>query len=192
MHYLGYVFEFLIFAMVIAVLVVAMRGRPDPVYKLGPFGPPALRETLKSRLLRFGFNCFPCYVFTGGKIIHIAPDLREIRMRLPLNWRTRNYVGTIFGGSMFGASDPVLMLMLIHLLGKDFVVWDKAASIRFRKPGRSVLFARFSVSDQDLDNIRDGLRGSHKLDYRFRVDLVDVAGTVHAEIERVVNIRRKV
>jgi hypothetical protein len=31
----------------------------------------------------------------------------EVRVRVPLGWRTRNYVGTIFGGSMYGAVDPL-------------------------------------------------------------------------------------
>lgn len=55
---------------------------------------------------------------------------------MPESWRTRNYVGTIFGGSLYGALDPI-MIMLIKLLGPEYEVWDKAASIRFRRPGRS-------------------------------------------------------
>jgi len=59
-----------------------------------------------------------------------------VRIRLPLIWRTRNYVGTIFGGSLYGAVDPIYMIMLIKALGPDYIVWDKAATIRFLRPGR--------------------------------------------------------
>jgi hypothetical protein len=38
---------------------------------------------------------------------------------MPLSWRTRNYVGTIFGGSMNSAVDPIYMVILIRRLGKD-------------------------------------------------------------------------
>ena len=92
-------------------------------------------ESLSSRLLRWKFNLFPAYRGTGARIDYIADDFREIRVRLRLSWRTRNAVGTIFGGSMYGAVDPVYMIMLMRLLGREFVVWDKSAEIRFLKPG---------------------------------------------------------
>lgn len=92
-------------------------------------------ESLRTKISRWGFNFFPAYRGTGARITYIASDWREVRIKLPLNWRTRNYVGTIYGGSMYGAADPIYMLMLIKVLGSDYVVWDKAASIRFKKPG---------------------------------------------------------
>ncbi len=92
---------------------------------------------------------------------------------------------------MFASTDPVLMLMLIQLLGKDYIVWDKAGSIRFRKPGRTTLYARFVVTDEVVEEIRQSLRAAPKLDRTFRIELVDAQGVVHAELDRVVNIRPK-
>jgi acyl-coenzyme A thioesterase PaaI-like protein len=63
-------------------------------------------------LTRWYFNRFPAYRRTGGKITYISHDLREIRVEIPLNWKTRNYVGTIFGGSLYAAVDPMYMIML--------------------------------------------------------------------------------
>lgn len=102
-----------------------------------------MSESFGSRVRKWGFNLFPAYWCTGARITYLADDFREVRVRLPLNWRTRNYVGTIFGGSMYAAVDPVYMIMLIHNLGPEYEVWDKAASIRFREPGRDTLRARF-------------------------------------------------
>lgn len=148
-------------------------------------------ESFRTRLLRLGFNLFPAYRGTGARIAYIADDLREIRVRVPLNRRTRNYVGTIFGGSMFGAVDPIYMVMLIRVLGPEYVVWDRAATIRFRRPGRSTLHARFVLTDDDLASIRAALADSPKTDRVFRVDLVDDQGVVHAEVEKTIHIRRK-
>ena len=148
-------------------------------------------ESFRTRLLRLGFNLFPAYRGTGARIAYIADDLREIRVRIPLNWRTRNYVGTIFGGSMFGAADPIYMVMLIRVLGPEFVVWDKAGSIRFRRPGRSTLHARFVLTDEVLDSIRAELAEAPKIERVFRVELVDDAGVVHAEVEKTIHIRHK-
>jgi hypothetical protein len=81
-------------------------------------------ESWQTRLARWGFNWFPAYRATGAWITYVASDWCEVRVRLPLSWRTRNYVGTLFGGSMYGAVDPVHMIMLIKALGPEYIVWD--------------------------------------------------------------------
>lgn len=148
-------------------------------------------ESLRSRFMRWGFNWFPAYRGTGGRITYLASDFREVRVKLPLNRRTRNYVGTTFGGSMYGAVDPVYMIMLIWILGRDYVVWDKAASIRFRKPGRGTLYATFRLDDAELDAIRATLEVEEKTDRAYQIDLVDADGQVHATIGKTIHISRR-
>src|SRR6516165_1416571 len=114
-------------------------------------------ESLRTRLERHAFNVFPAYFGTGGRVSYIAHDWREVRVEIPRSLRTRNYVGTIFGGSMYGAVDPFFMIMLIKNLGPGYVVWDKAAAIRFKRPGRSTLRATFRLSAEELDGIRAAL-----------------------------------
>jgi len=147
-------------------------------------------ESLSTRAHRWAFNLFPAYRGTGARITHIAADWREVRVSLPLSWRTRNYVGTIFGGSMYGAVDPIYMIMLIKNLGPDYVVWDKAAAIRFKKPGRSTLHARFSLDEAELGAIRQALAEAPVVDREYVVELVDEVGIVHATIDKTVHIRR--
>jgi len=148
-------------------------------------------ESLKSKLMRWGFNLFPAYCATGARIIYVASDFREVRIRLPLSWQTRNYVGTIFGGSMYAAVDPVYMLMLIMNLGREYVVWDKSACITFKKPGRTALFARFLIDENELAAIRSELEHARHVDRAYHVDLVDEQGTLHASVEKVVYVRKK-
>jgi acyl-coenzyme A thioesterase PaaI-like protein len=147
-------------------------------------------ESLSTRAHRWAFNLFPAYRGTGARITYIAGDWREVRLRLPLTWRTRNYVGTIFGGSMYGAVDPIYMLMLIKNLGPDYVVWDKAATIRFKKPGRSTLHARFTLDEAEREAVRAALAARPVTDREYRVELVDEAGLVHATIDKTVHVRR--
>lgn len=147
-------------------------------------------ESWNTKLTRWGFNLFPCFRASGGRLTYIAADWKEVHLTVPLNWRTRNYVGTIFGGSMFAASDPMFMLMLIKILGSQYVIWDKSGYIRFRKPGRARLTGRFVVTDEDIEAIRSTLETEPKVERTFKTTLVDAAGEVHAEIERLVHIRR--
>jgi acyl-coenzyme A thioesterase PaaI-like protein len=150
-----------------------------------------MRESLKTKLRRWGFNLFPAYRGTGARLTYVADDFTEIHVRLPLSWRTRNYVGTIFGGSMYGALDPIYMVMLIKQLGRDYVVWDKAATIRFRRPGRTTLRARFRVGPEEVAAIKAELAGRKSLDRVYRVELVDDAGKVHAEVEKTIYIAKR-
>lgn len=142
-------------------------------------------------LLKLALNFFPCYRRTGARIEHIDYERREVTVKLPLNWKTRGYFGSLFGGSMYGAVDPVYMVMLNKLLGPEFEVWDKAASIRFRKPGRTDLYARFSVTKDELDGIRGELEHATSVDRCYRVDLKDESGEVYASIDKTLHIRRR-
>jgi acyl-coenzyme A thioesterase PaaI-like protein len=148
-------------------------------------------ESWRTRFNRYAFNWFPAYRGTGARVTYIASDWSEVRVRVPLSWRTRNYVGTIFGGSLYGALDPIFMLMLIRLLGPDYVVWDKAASIRFRRPGRRPLFATFRVEPAELESIRAAVAERGKAEPRFTVSLADRSGEVHAICEKLLSIRRR-
>jgi acyl-coenzyme A thioesterase PaaI-like protein len=150
-----------------------------------------MAESLQSRLTRWGFNRFRAFRGTGGRITYIANDWREVRLKIPLSRRTRNYVGTIYGGSMYGAVDPIYMVMLIQLLGPEYVVWDRSASITFKRPGRSTLSTTFSVPVEETDDIRAALQTARSLDRTYTIDLVDSAGQIHATIEKVLYIRRK-
>ncbi|HZC06348.1 MAG TPA: DUF4442 domain-containing protein [Ktedonobacterales bacterium] len=149
-----------------------------------------MAESWPTRLTRWRFNWFPAYRGTGAWVTYIASDWREVRIKLPRNIQTYNYVGTIFGGSMYASVDPFYMIMLIRNLGNAYVVWDKAATIRFRKPGRSTLYARFSLDESELEAIRDALRESRSIDRVYRVDLTDAQGVIHAEVDKVIYIRR--
>jgi acyl-coenzyme A thioesterase PaaI-like protein len=146
---------------------------------------------MTTRLARWGFNWLPAYRGTGGRIEYIADDWMEVRIRVPLNWRTRNYVGTIFGGSMYGAIDPVYMVMLIKVLGRRYEVWDKAARIRFRRPGRATLRAVFRLDREEIEATRAEVEASGKTDRRYLVELLNDAGEVCATCEKIVNVRKR-
>lgn len=148
-------------------------------------------ESLQTRIDRWKFNIFPAYRGTGARVELISADWKHIRIRIPLSLRTRNYVGTIYGGSMYGGVDPIYMLMLIRLLGRDYVVWDKAATIRFRRPGRETLWADFMIDDMEIEEIKRLLESSKSIDRVYKVELKNREGKVHCEIEKTLYIANK-
>jgi acyl-coenzyme A thioesterase PaaI-like protein len=149
------------------------------------------KESIQTWSFRQTLNLWPCYRGTGGRVTFISSDWRQVNVRLNLGLRTRNYVGTIFGGSIYGSIDPIYMLMLIKILGPTYVVWDKAATVRFRKPGRGRLNATFIVTEEEIATIRDLSSQAKSIDRVYPIEFKDPDGDLVASIEKTLYIRRK-
>jgi len=150
-----------------------------------------LSPTWRARMVRMGFNFHPAFRGTGGRVVHVAKDLRHIRIRLALNWKTKNIVGSLYGGSLFAITDGAHPMMLMAALGDGYIVWDKAASIRYRKPGYSTLYADFVLTADEIASIHAALREKPELERTYLVELKDSHGVVHAVVERTVYISEK-
>lgn len=137
-------------------------------------------------------NLYPPYLFTRTRVKSISADWRESVVELKKSIFTRNYVGTTFGGSIFAASDPFFMLMLIKIFGiKGHIVWDKAATIEYKRPARSTLTFRFVITDQDLAAIENELEERGKSEPVLCVDAIDRSGEVCATVRKTLYIRVK-
>ena len=141
--------------------------------------------------LRRWVNLWPPFVGAGIRVVHIAPDMKAVDVEMKLRWWNANYVGTHFGGSLFAMTDAFYMLMVMANLGRDYIVWDKAASIRYRKPGRDTVRAEFRLTDAQLDDVRDKLKTLAKYEPVFTVEVKDEQGTTIAEVEKVLHVRLK-
>ena len=141
--------------------------------------------------IKIGFNLLPAFRGSGGRVVSVSADFQRMRMRLPLSWRTRNVVGTLFGGSLFAITDGPHAVMLMLALGPDYVVWDKGATIRFRRPGKGTLYADCVVTPDEIADIRAALAVEPELDRTFAVEIQDRDGVVHAIVERTVYIADK-
>ena len=141
--------------------------------------------------MRMRLNFYAPFLGAGIRIKRLAPDWKEIDVEMKLRWWNANYVGTHYGGSLYSMTDPFFMVMLIENLGKDYIVWDKSAAIRFKKPGRGTVFAKFRLTDQQIQEIRQALTVEKKIERVFTVEVKDASGTVIAEVEKLLHIRRK-
>jgi len=150
-----------------------------------------LGGTKGSHALRRWINLWPPFLGMGIRIRRIAPDMKAVDVEMKLRFWNANYVGTHFGGSLFAMTDPFYMLMLMANLGRDHIVWDKAATIRYKKPGRGTVRAEFRLSDSQIDDIREKLKTLPKYEPVFSVEVKDEAGVVIAEVEKVLHVRKK-
>ena len=136
-------------------------------------------------------NIWPPFLFSGISILEISRDYRYARVRLKKKVLTSNYVGTLFGGSLFAMTDPFYMVMVMKNLGQGYIVWDKRSEIEYVSPGKSTVYAEFHLSDDDLNEIRREVAASGKYLKWFEVDIKAADGTVVAIVKKQIYIRKK-
>lgn len=149
------------------------------------------KESIRSRINRIKFNLFPAYRRTGGRLCFLSEDWKEIHVKLEKNWATRNYVGSVFGGSIYGALDPIYMIQLMNILGEDYVVWDKAANIKFIKPVRETVYSRFLISEDLIDKIKREVRENGEYTFDVPASFETKNGEVHSRVTKTMYVAEK-
>jgi len=144
-----------------------------------------------NQIQRFLFNQYPAYRRSGGYISFLSKDWKKAEVTLRLSWKTINYMGAGFGGSIYAAIDPIFAMQLIRNLGEGYVVWDKAAHIRFLKPIRSTVKATFLITDEILEEIKYKVAAQHKYEVDFLLTLQDSEGKIYAEVLKTIHIAQK-
>ena len=146
---------------------------------------------LRQRFLEKAINYYGPFLGAGVKLKELTKDYRYAKVTMPLTFYNKNYMGTQFGGSLYAMVDPWYMLMLIKNLGKEYIVWDKGANIRFKKPGRGTVCAEFKLTQEIIDEIKSYVDQHTKMDYTFKVEIKDEEGNLICEVDKVVYVRKK-
>lgn len=143
-------------------------------------------------LFQYGFNLSPMYRRSTGRITQVSPDLYEVKIKLPLSYKNRNYVNSIFGGSMFSAVDPIPMVQLINILGDKYIVWDKSAQVYFKRPARTHLYATFTYTEEELTRIKQQIAELKEIEIQKNTLLTDKSGEqVYCEVRKIIFIADK-
>lgn len=136
-------------------------------------------------------NIYPPYIGAGVKIDFIREDWKALQVSMKLRWYNRNAVGTHFGGSLYSMVDPHLMLLMMNILGKDYLVWDKAASIHYIKPGKGRVTCKITVTDEEISHIKAVTSQGDKYLPEFTLQILDEDSAVVSEIKKTLYIKRK-
>jgi len=146
---------------------------------------------LRQKFLEKAINYYGPFVGAGVKLEEMSKDYCYAKVTMPLRFYNKNYMGTQFGGSLYSMVDPWYMLMLIKNLGRNYIVWDKAAHIHFKKPGRGKVFAEFKLTAEIIEEIKVYVQANTKMDYSFKVEIKDEEGKIICEVDKVIYIRKK-
>lgn len=142
-------------------------------------------------IFKYGFNLSPMYRRTTARVIHITDDMKKVRIKIPLSYKNKNYVGAIFGGSMFAATDPIYMIQLMQILGETYVVWDKAATINYKRPAKENLFCDFKFTDEEIEHIKKQVQETHEITIEKTTYLQNGDGQIFAEVIKTLYIAKK-
>jgi len=137
-------------------------------------------ESSRSRQMRWAFNFWPCIWCTGSRVEFIAGDFKELHVSIKLNIRTRNRVGTVYGGSIYSSVDPYFMLLFMQILGRDYVVWDKGASMKFVRPIVEKVKCRFLITDELIAEVKQKIAENGEYTFDLPLKYEDDNGTVYA------------
>mgnify|MGYP001445112894 CR=1 FL=1 len=146
---------------------------------------------MNARLLRRGMGWWPPFLGAGIRVRSFNEDFRDAVVELRLGRLNRNYVGTHFGGSLYAMCDPFYMIMLLHNLGSDYLVWDKEGRIEYVAPGRGTVSARFTLAEERLAGIRAQAAGGDRVFPEFETDVTDEQGAVVAKVHKTIYVRLK-
>lgn len=146
---------------------------------------------MRAGLFKALINWYPPYLGAGIRLARISDDYRDLLVQMKLRFYNRNFVGTHFGGSLYAMIDPFYMLMLMQVLGRAYIVWDQAATIKFKKPGRGTVSAHFLLTDRVIADIRTQTADGDKYLPEFSVDITDSDGELVARGFKTLYIRRK-
>ncbi len=141
--------------------------------------------------MRRMLNIWPPFLFSGISVREISKDFRYTKVRLKKKALTSNYVGTLFGGSLFAMTDPFFMLMILKNLGLNYIVWDKRSEIEYVAPGKSTVYAEFEVKEEDLEEIKREVAAAGKYLKWFEVEIKTSDGTVVAIVKKQIYVRKQ-
>jgi acyl-coenzyme A thioesterase PaaI-like protein len=148
--------------------------------------------TLRQRLMIRLVSLYPPYLGAGIRVSYPKDDPNRIVVRMGLHWWNENLFGTQFGGSLYAMCDPHFVFIVMRNLGPGYLVWDKAASIEFLKPGRGPVRATFHVPAEKIDEIRAAADRGEKVEPVFTAEVVtEVDGEVVARVTKRLWVRKK-
>ena len=140
------------------------------------------------KLIRF----WPPFLGAGIRVKKFNKDCTLITVQMNMHFWNKNHVGTHFGGSLYSMTDPFYMLMLLQALGRGYIVWDKSASIRYKKPARGKVTAQFQLTEEQMEHIKENLKEGPKTEAEFVVEIKDETGEIVAEVKKILHISRKI
>jgi len=150
-----------------------------------------MKRKLNATWLKRLFNIWPPYLGAGLKVLEITEQWDFARVKLRKGRLNSNYFGTAYGGSLYSMTDPFYALLLVNQLGRDYIVWDKGATIKYVRPGTTDVYCEFKLSPEKVLEIKQLTDQQEKYEPEFEVEIFDANQQLVAKVTKILHVRRK-
>lgn len=147
---------------------------------------------VSERTLKWGLRFYPPLLFQRIWVKKFHQGFRGADVKIYKSLFNKNYNGSIFGGTIYAATDPFYALLFDQLLqrqGFKIRVWLKSASIQYLKPGRSALYFTILITDEMLNDAIEALNTSGKFVKAYPMEIKNRDGEVCATVMNEVYVR---
>ncbi len=142
--------------------------------------------------LKWALCFYPPLLFQRIWVKKFHKGFRGVDVKINKSLFNNNYNNSIFGGTIYAATDPFYALIFDQLLqrkGFKVRVWLKSASIQYLKPGRSNLFFTVKITDDMLNDAIEALNTSGKFVRAYPMEITNAGGEICATVINEIYIR---
>lgn len=136
-------------------------------------------------------NFYPPFLGAGIKVKNINEGFTRIDVELKMHWWNKNIFGTHFGGSLSAMTDPFFVFIIMQNLGKGYLVWDKSSHINFRRPGKGTVTCAFTLSKEEISEIKTQVDTKGKMDVPLKVSVFDKQNELVCDVDKVIYVRKR-
>lgn len=147
---------------------------------------------ISENTLKWAMRFYPPLFFQRIWVKKFDKGFTGVEVKIAKSILNANYNRSIFGGTIFSASDPFYALMFDQLLqrrGFKVRVWLKSAEIKYLKPGRSHLYFKIQLSEDQIMEAEDALKTVGKFVKAYPMEITNTDGEVCARVINEVYIR---
>lgn len=84
------------------------------------------------------------------------------------------------------------MIQLLNILGNSYVVWDKAATIKFKRPAKETCYANFEFTKEEIENLKKYVATHQEITITKNVQITNrTKEVVFAEVSKTIYIAQK-
>ena len=147
---------------------------------------------VSEKTLKWGLCLYPPLLFQRIWVRRFHKGFRGVDVKINKSLFNKNYNGSIFGGTIYAATDPFYALLFDQLLQREGFkvrVWLKSASIQYLKPGRSTLYFTIIVTDEMLNDAITALNTTGKFVKAYPMEIKNKQGEICATVMNEVYVR---
>jgi len=147
---------------------------------------------VSAKTLKWLIRFYPPLFFQRIWVVQFAADFKWVKIKINKSFLNINYNKTLFGGTIFSASDPFYAILFDQILqkkGYKIRVWLKSAHIQYLKPGNTNLYFKISISDLVIAEAEQKLNTEGKFIKTFTIEMHNADGILCALVQNEVYIR---